>query len=83
MLIWILFLISIYFSLKIRNRKIILKLIKVCFKIVFSPFKLISFLIKNYLKKREIKNKLAAKEELRKQRIEMKIKLLKDNLNKN
>jgi|LauGreDrversion4_2_1035121.scaffolds.fasta_scaffold05447_9 hypothetical protein len=79
---WIFFLTFVFFTLKIKNQKRIFKLFKFIFKIVFSPLKLISFLINRYLKKKEIQNKLIAKEELKRKRIEIKIKSLKDNLNK-
>ncbi len=75
--------IIIFFRLTIRNRKLLIKSIKICVNIIFSPFKLISFLFKKYNKQQEIKNKLINKENLKKQKLEMKIKLLKNNLNNN
>ncbi len=71
-----------FLNAKIRNKKLIYKTIKFFFKILFLPVKLISFIWKRYSKNQAIKNKLIAKEQLKKQRIENKINAIKENLNK-
>ncbi len=80
MIILILSLIFLFFSLKIRNRKRIINLIKIIFKIVFWPLKLIKNLIKSYFRNRKIQKNIELKEKLKREKIEKKIKLIQDKI---
>ena len=81
MIILILSLIFLFFSLKIRNRKRIINLIKIIFKMFFWPVIILKNLLKIYFRNRKVQKNIELKEKLKREKIEKKIKLIKDKIN--
>lgn len=81
MIILILSLIFLFFSLKIRNRKRIINLIKIIFKMFFWPVIILKNLLKIYFRNRKVQKNIELKEKLKREKIEKKIKLIQDKIN--
>lgn len=80
MIILILSLIFLFFSLKIRNRKRIINLIKIIFKMFFWPVIILKNLLKIYFRNRKVQKNIELKEKLKREKIEKKIKLIQDKI---
>jgi len=80
MLFFIISLVLLLSTFKIRTRKRIYKIFFFFIKLFFLPIRLVGFFIKRYFKNREIENKILLKEKIKRERIENRIAEIKKNL---
>ena len=80
MLFFIISLVLLLSTFKIRTRKRIYKITFFFIKLFFFPFRILNYFFKQYLKNRNIQNKIDLKEKQKREKIEKRIAEIKNTL---